>query len=187
MNRLMTVLGLAAAVLAAGCGKSPEERLAEKLIEKSLAKDGVTANVDLSGDSLSFTMTDADGKQANIQVAGESMTITGPDGVTTFRSDGSGGIPDDFPTDIFVPPGAKVISSMSYPGGANLTLESAESSASVIEAYAENMQAKGWKRESLMDMGEMAMVTYSKENRTASLIVQSEGGPTTINLTVASE
>jgi len=61
MKRTMIVLGLAACVAAAGCGKKAEEKLSEKLteklLEKSLAADGVKAKVDLSGDTMSFTTT----------------------------------------------------------------------------------------------------------------------------------
>ena len=48
---------LAVCALLAGCGKQSEEAIAEKLIEKSLAADGVKADVDLSGGTMKFTST----------------------------------------------------------------------------------------------------------------------------------
>ena len=94
MNRRAILLCLAIGVAAAGCGKKSEEKLAnkltEKLIEKSLSRDGVKAKVDLSGETMSFTTTDAEGKQANVKMNGDSLVIEGADGTTTFRAGGAG-------------------------------------------------------------------------------------------------
>ena len=191
MKRTMIVLGLAACVAAAGCGKKSEEKLSEKLTEKlleqSLSQDGVKAKVDLSGDTMSFTTTDADGKQSNVKMDGDSLVVEGPDGVETFRAGGAGDMPKDFPADVYVPAGADVVSSISTPGGANLTLKSANSKADVVARYAAEMKAQGWTTESTMDMGETAMLSFAKGNRQASVIVQVEEGATAINLTVGTK
>ena len=191
MKRTMIVLGLAACVAATGCGKKSEEKLSEKLTEKlleqSLSQDGVKAKVDLSGDTMSFTTTDADGKQSNVKMDGDSMTIEGPDGVQTFRAGGAGEMPKDFPADVYVPAGASVVSSISAPGGLNLTLQSGSPKTDVVAQFAAEMKAQGWATESTMDMGETAMLSFAKDNRRASVIVQSENGATTINLTVGTK
>ena len=191
MKRTMIVLGLAACVAAAGCGKKSEEKLSEKLTEKlleqSLSQDGVKAKVDLSGDTMSFTTTDADGKQSNVKMDGDSMTIEGPDGVQTFRAGGAGEMPKDFPADVYVPAGASVVSSISAPGGLNLTLQSGSPKADVVAQFAAEMKAQGWATESTMDMGETAMLSFEKGDRQASVIVQVEDGATTVNLTVGTK
>jgi hypothetical protein len=191
MKRTWIVLGLAACVAATGCGKKAEEKLSEKLteklLEKSLSKDGVKAKVDLSGETMSFTTTDADGKQAHVRMDGDSLVIEGEDGTTTFRAGGAGEMPKDFPADVYVLSGADVVSSLSTPGGMNLALQSARPKADVVAQYAAEMKAKGWATESTMDMGEMAMLSFSKDNRTASVIVQAEGETTSINLTVGTK
>ena len=191
MKRTMIVLGLAACVAAAGCGKKSEEKLSEKLTEKlleqSLSQDGVKAKVDLSGDAMSFTTTDADGKQSNVRMDGDSLVVEGPDGVQTFRAGGAGEMPKDFPADVYVLSGAEVVSSITAPGGANLSLKSASSKADVVAQYAAEMKAKGWTTESTMDMGETAMLSFAKDNRRASVIVQVEDGATSINLTVGTK
>ncbi len=187
MNRIAIVLLLAAGVAAAGCGKKAEEKLAEKIIEKSLAKDGMQAKVDISGETMSFTTTDADGKQAKVNVDGDSMTIEGPDGTTTFRAGGAGDMPKDFPADVYVVSGASVVSSMSYPGGVNLSLTTSAAAKDVAARYSAEMQAQGWIEQSSMDTPEVAMLSFVKENRMATVIVQTEDGTTTINLTVATE
>lgn len=191
MKRTWIVWGLAACVAAAGCGKKAEEKLSEKLteklLEKSMAKDGVKAKVDISGNQMSFTTTDADGKQAHVKMDGDSLVVEGPDGVETFRAGGAGDMPKDFPADVYVLSGADVVSSISTPGGANLTLKSANSKADVVARYAAEMKAQGWTTETTMDMGETAMLSFAKDNRQASVIVQAEAGATAINLTVGTK
>ena len=191
MNRTWIVWGLAACVAATGCGKKSEdklsEKLTEKLLEKSLSQDGVKAKVDISGDTMSFTTTDADGKQANVRMDGDSLVVEGPDGVQTFRAGGAGEMPKDFPADVYVPAGASVVSSISAPGGLNLTLQSGSPKTDVVAQFAAEMKAQGWATESTMDMGETAMLSFAKDNRQASVIVQVEEGATSINLTVGAK
>ena len=191
MKRTWIVWSLAACVAVAGCGKKADEKLSEKLteklLEKSLSKDGVKANVDISGDTMSFTTTDADGKQSNVKMDGDSLVVEGPDGVQTFRAGGAGEMPKDFPADVYVLSGASVVSSISTPGGANLSLKSGAPKAVVVAQYAAEMKDKGWTTESTMDMGETAMLSFAKDNRTASVIVQVEDGATAINLTVGTK
>lgn len=191
MNRMAIVLCLAIGVAAAGCGKKAEEKLSEKLteklIEKSLSQDGVTAKVDLSGETMSFTTTDADGKQAHVKMDGDSMVVEGPDGVETFRAGGAGEMPKDFPADVYVQAGAEVVSSILTPGGMNLSLKSTSSKADVVAQYAAGMQDKGWTATTTMDMGETAMLSFEKGDRMASVIVQVEDGATAVNLTVGTK
>ena len=191
MKRTWIVWSLAACVAVAGCGKKADEKLSEKLteklLEKSLSQDGVKANVDISGDTMSFTTTDADGKQSNVKMDGDSLVVEGPDGVQTFRAGGAGEMPKDFPADVYVLSGASVVSSISTPGGANLSLKSGAPKAVVVAQYAAEMKDKGWTTESTMDMGETAMLSFAKDNRTASVIVQVEDGATAINLTVGTK
>ena len=191
MKRTWIVWGLAACVAATGCGKKSEEKLSEKLteklLEKSLSQDGVKAKVDISGDTMSFTTTDADGKQANVKMDGDEMVVTSEDGTTTFRAGGAGKMPADFPADVYVLAGADVVSSISTPGGANLTLKSSSPKADVVAKYAAEMKDKGWTTESTMDMGETAMLSFAKDNRQASVIVQTEDGATAVNLSVGTK
>ncbi len=191
MNRIVILVCLAAGVAMTGCGRKAEEKrsekLTEKLLEKSLSPDGVKADVDISGETMSFTTTDAEGQRADIQMNREGLTVKGPDGVTTFQAAGAGQMPADFPADVYVLPGADVVSSLSHPGGFNLALTSSAAVADVLAKYAAEMKAQGWTEKSTMNMGEMAMLVFAKDSCTANVIVQAENGRTAINLTVATE
>ena len=191
MNRIVLTLWVAAILVATGCGKKTEDKvaksIAEKLIEKGLAAQGVKAKVNLSGENGSFTTLDADGQEHTLQIEGEGLTVKGPDGVTTFRSMGAGHMPEDFPQDVFVYPGARVVSSMSFPNGNMLALESSATLRDIITTVTTEMQAKGWTQKSSMDMGETAMLTFGKDTRATSMIIQSDNNLTTIQITVAAE
>lgn len=187
MNRIAIVLCLVAGVAVAGCGKKADEKLTEKLIEKSLSRDGVKADVDISGNTMSFTTTDADGKQANVKVNGDEMTVSGADGVTTFQATGAGKMPANFPADVYVYAGADIVSAVSSSAGVNLALKTSDASKDVMAKYAAEMKDKGWATQTSLDTGDMAMLVFSKDNRTANVVVQFVDGRTSINLTVAAE
>jgi hypothetical protein len=71
MSRALPLLAaLPAALLLAACGKVTEtatEKMAEKMIESQMAKDGTKAKVDLSSGSAKVTTTDASGKTATME------------------------------------------------------------------------------------------------------------------------
>jgi hypothetical protein len=188
MKRIMMVAGLAVCVAAAGCGKKSEEKvsekLTEKLLEKALSKDGVKTKVDLSGETMAFTTTDAEGRKTHVQMDGEAMTITGEDGQATFRATGEGKMPADFPADVHVYSGASVVSSFSTPSGVNLTLKSSAAPKDVAARYAAAMKDKGWTATSTTDMGDMIMLVFDKDDRKANVVVMAENGASTINVSV---
>ena len=187
MNRIAIVLCLVAGVAVAGCGKKADEKLTEKLLEKSLSQDGVKADVDISGETMSFTTTDADGQQAHVQMNGNEMTVSGPDGTTTFQATGAGKMPADFPADVYVYAGADIVSAVSTPAGVNLALKTAAAAKDVAAKYAAEMTAQGWATQTTLDTGGMTMLVFTKDNRTANVVVQFVDGSTSINLTVATE
>jgi hypothetical protein len=160
------MMALVAAVAMTGCGKKTSETLAEKIIERQMAKEGVKGKVDLS-----------DGK----------VTMETKEGTSTFSSGGNAKVPDTFPKDVQVYAGAKVMASMSVPKGQHLILESGDSIEKIITFYKGQMTGGGWKEEMSMNQGESSMLVYKKEQRTVSIVVASSGKTSQIQLTVASD
>ncbi len=171
-------------VAVAGCGRKAQEKLTEKLIEKGLAADGSVADVELSGDKITYTATDAEGKRSRVRIEGEQVTIAGEDGTVAYQAGGEGKLPQGFPADAFVYPGATIVTSMSFPQGVNVAFETKDAVATVVAKYASEMKAKGWTEKSTMKMDEVNMSSYEKGKRTASVIVQAQEGVTQINLTI---
>jgi hypothetical protein len=156
-------LGIGAASPRGSFGSS---KVAESMIEAGLAKQGVKAHVD---------------------AAAGKVTVETKDGTATYAAGGNVKIPNDFPKDVFVYGGAKVLSSMSTPQGTHLTLQTKDSADKVISAMKREMTAAGWKEESSMNQTGVSMLSYKKSERTAAVVVITADNQTTIQLTISSE
>ncbi len=187
MIRLFTALALVICIFASGCGKKVSEKLAEKMIEAGIEKDGGKANVDLSNGKMTISTTDKDGNKTDATIADDKVTVNSKDGTSTFASGGAAKIPDNFPKDVHVYKGASILTVMSMPEGFNVALQTKDSSDKVLGAYKEKMAADGWKEESSFNMPPQSMIAYKKDNRTATLMVMTEKDNTQINLTVVAE
>jgi uncharacterized protein YceK len=64
---------LAVPLLLSGCGKA-QEKVAEKMIESSIAKDGTQAKVDLSQGGVKVSTTDASGKTTQMEMGSAKIT-----------------------------------------------------------------------------------------------------------------
>ena len=146
----------------AGCKKA-SEKIAEKTIESGMAKDGVKAKVDASGQTV--TIQDKDGK--SVYVAGKSATL-----------------PDNFPKDVYVYDGASIMASISVPDGFNLTLETGDSADKVVNAIKSKMTGLGWKEEMTMNQGKNVMVGYKMEKRSVMYSITPDN-KTMISMTVS--
>jgi hypothetical protein len=74
MKRSLTVLCI---VALAACGKASEmatEKVAEKMIESSIAKDGTQAKVNLSEGGMKVTTTDASGKTTQMEMGNAKIS-----------------------------------------------------------------------------------------------------------------
>jgi hypothetical protein len=164
--RVLGVCGCSLVLACAGCGQKAGEKFAEKMMEKAIEKEhGGHAKVDLSQGSVKVT-TDQ----------GES--------VATYGAGAS--VPRDFPEDVPVYGGAKVMTSASTPEGHLLTLTTKDAVQKVIESYQSSLSAKGWKQEGLVDMGEQKSLAFKKGERAVAIVVASSGeGGSLITLSAA--
>jgi hypothetical protein len=178
---------LAVCALLAGCGKQSEEAIAEKLIEKSLSRDGVAAKVDLDGGTMKFSTTDAQGRKADFKVEGDTVQVVSEDGVMTFASGENTKVPQNFPEDVLVYEGAKPVSAMTNPRGFSLSLTTTDALATVGEKYKAAMAAAGWKEKSAFNSEDTWMLVYAKEAREATVMVNKADDGTSILLSVAAQ
>jgi hypothetical protein len=163
-NRLLLIT-LTCLVALSGCGKSPQEKAIEKSIEAST------------------------GSPASVKMSENGIEIKTSKGEIKAASGGDVEIPAGFPKDIYVYKGAKVLSSMTMPGGQMLTLETADPLARVAEAYQKEMTGAGWKQEMAMDNGDSRMYSYAMDKQRAqvTLNADSDNAHTTITLMAGSE
>jgi len=124
--------------------------------------------------SRSRTYTSKDGS-VTVEQKGKdasSMTFTGKNGETVAINMNGGKVPDDYPKDVPLYEGTKVImsNSASEKHARHLMLESKDPADKIAEYYKKGLDSNGWKTEGTMNMGEMNMFTASKDNR--QLVVQ---------------
>lgn len=187
MNKLLLTVSLATCIAVMGCGKKSEEEVAEKLIERSLGKDGVATHVDIADGKMSFTATDAEGKKSNISMSEEGVTIGSEDGTTSYATGAAAKVPKTFPEDVLVYPGSEIVSSMTLPEGFHLILKSKDAAAKVVAKYQAEMADKGWTEDASINMGNQSMLTFKKDNRIVSLMIGSEDNSAQIAVTVTTQ
>ena len=129
----------------AGCGKSPEERAIEKLVQKGT---GGKVNVDMS-----------QGK------------VTVKDGNTTVTSGGNVQVPSSFPKDVPVYPNTQILNSMTAGDIVHLTLISKEGIEKIVTSYKDQMTKQGWKETASFTMGTTVTLSYDKDTRHATVAV----------------
>ncbi|MDQ6705561.1 MAG: hypothetical protein M3Z85_06315 [Acidobacteriota bacterium] len=116
-----------------------------------------------------------------------SMKITGRDGKQVSIDMNTGSMPSDYPKDVPVYSGAKVViaQAISEKNGSHLMLETADSAAKIIEYYKKELDANGWKTEASMDMGAMSIITATKDKRQLVIQVVGDNNKRSINQTLA--
>jgi len=148
----------------AGCKKAGE-KAAEKAIEAGMAKEGVKADVDASG---------------------EKITIKSEEGTTVYSGGKSAAVPENFPKDVYVYEGATIIAAVTVPDGFNLLMESSDSADKVMGTIKGKMTGFGWKEETTVTQGKNAMAGYKKGERSAMVNVNGDN-KTQITLTVTGQ
>jgi hypothetical protein len=152
---------MVSSMVLAGCEKAGE-KAAEKAIETGMAKEGIKADVDVSG---------------------EKITIESKEGTAVFTGGKSAEVPEGFPKDVYVYEGATIIAALSVPEGFNLSMETGDSAEKVLAAIKSKMTAFGWKEEMTMNQGSHSMVGYKKGERTTMVNINADKKITQISLT----
>lgn len=149
MQQLFSISTLAVAALSvavlAGCGKSPEERLAEAAIGAVTGKD---VSVDKDGDKVTFGSGD------------ETVTISGGD---------SAELPAGFPKDVWLPDDYKVESVMDSAGFTMVSLRADGTIGDASAAAQKTMEGAGWKRTMAAQDDTNSMLAFEHGERNALL------------------
>ena len=150
-------------VFAVSCQKS-QEKVAEKATEKAIEHET--------------------GEKAEVKYGENKVTVKTKEGKFELSEKGSVKLPEGFPDDIYVYPGARVAMSMKQPEGMSVTLVSNDEMNVIAEKYASNMKKNGWTEEGVAQMPRMRMLSYKKGNREAMIQVApgSEEGKTMITI-----
>jgi len=127
------------------------------------------------------------GKNVKVDNGGDKFTITGEDGKVAFET--GGGLPESFPKDFPVYPGAKLVSSFSAKGeegdGVSVVWETGDSLDKVSSFYKKALTENGWKVESTFEQNGSFTSTFKKAE-TGGFVgaTAEEGGKVTISVTI---
>lgn len=167
MKTALTIACTLTLALTLSACRRASESMAERVIEKAMQAQG--------------------GGQADVDLSEGRMVIQNKDGKSEIATGGSAAVPADFPKDILVYDGAKIVVSAKHQDGFMLSLQTPDKREKVVEKYRASMTAQGWSEESSLNAGEVTVVAYKKEGRSASLSVAGSGDETQITLTAATE
>ena len=160
---LMVAVLATGALMLSGCGKA-KEKAAAKAMELSLRHAGAN--------------------DASVDISGQKMTIKTEKGEVVFSGGDSASIPADFPKDVYVDKGAKILMAMKNPEGFVINLETGAAVPEVAEAYDAGMKAQGWAPDASMDMGETRSLTYKKDARQITIVISNSGKATSVMIAV---
>lgn len=151
---------------------------------------GADGSVDIKMDENGMTMRGAgDGQKFQMKVSEGQMTMTTEEGTSTIQatSGSDAQIPADWPKDVPVYAGAKVLGTavMAQMGMYTLDLETSAGMADVAAYYKKELPAKGWaEQQSFTQGGEATTLMYTKDGQMLHVSVVLEEGTTKIMLMV---
>jgi hypothetical protein len=185
-------------LVATGCGKSPSEFVAEKVIEQqtdgqvdvdfgdgNIAVETPDGNVTI-GDDGTFTVTDGNGE--TITGSGDAdgnVTVEGDDG--TFTMSQGGEIPGEWPADVPQPQGIEVSGSsvMDTGDGNGITLSGVVGDGPAFMAeYGSSLEAAGLAKASEYSTAEVMSAMYGNESWSMSIGSSQFDGQHQISITL---
>ena len=158
MNRILLVLLMVGVSVWIGCGRS----------RKVTGPDGSETTVTTKGDNVEVTFKGAKGE--TVQVAGGKGNVP---------------LPEGFPDDVPVYPGAKVMTSAKTKEGMTLVLTTSDPLQKAMEFYQGKLKTNGWDIQNTMNMPDGGMLSGTKEKRTCTLVVNHSNDQTIITISVS--
>ncbi|PLX25641.1 hypothetical protein C0580_02010 [Candidatus Parcubacteria bacterium] len=151
---LFLVLLLGVSVLTTGCGKSANEKAAEKSLEASM---GANADVNIEGDNVNIKTDDGTWS------AGENISL-----------------PEGWPEDVYVTEG-NILAAASNSLGNSLTIVSEKSVAELKKEYQEKVSENGWEINMSFDTEGNVLYGAEKDDRSLSVTISTDDeGQTTV-------
>jgi hypothetical protein len=139
----------------------------------------------------SMTFKGPDDATVTIDQGGDKVEIKGrgADGSVTSSSAGSVKVPEDFPKDIPVYPGATPIIHQSVKNGRTMQLKTSDAADKVTAFYKEKLKAEGWKQvsesSSKSSRESITLLYDTKDNHTLSVVICHGDDGTSLTLSVS--
>lgn len=196
LNQCVARASLALALVAlplSGCGKAKEalqEKAVEKAINAAAGKDG--AKVDINKNQMTITTKDGGSTTLTSSDKGDAVTMKTADGTVTMTSGENAKVPEDFPKDIPLYPGAKptTVTASSKDKAFTLQFTTKDPVEKVAEHFKKELVGQGWAEGMVMSTpGEQAaqMLNYTKGERALMVNISKESEGITILLTTSNK
>lgn len=187
---IAAVLVLVVALPGCGCRKRVSEKITEKAVEKAIQsgakEDGKDVDVKMDLDKGSMSIKSKDGSESmEMKSDDKSVSIKTQDGV--FVSGEASKLPDNFPKDVPIYPGAKLnaVSTMTQDEVFNVNMASADAMDKVAAYYKKELAAQGWTESQTMNQqGErpVQFATYTKGERGVLVTISREDDKTAVTV-----
>lgn len=155
-------IGCLAILVLAGISFAVAGKFAASIVGQKMIAEGVKKGIE--------TKTGVKVDTENGGVVSFTDTKTGSEVVM-----GGGTIPDDFPKDFPIYPGAKPTGTASgtEEGGKGfwLLLETSDASTAIVKYYGENLKSKGWTIDETMTFGDSSTYNVTKGNLTGTVVI----------------
>ncbi len=159
MYRTFSCILLAVALIVAGCGRS----------KTYTGPNGEKMTISDKGGDMEFSLTGKNGEKVQVSTNRKGVSL-----------------PNDFPKDAPVYPGATIVQSLKMKEGFSIMLKSADSTEKIKQYYEKTLKEQGWDIENAMNMEQVTMLHSKKENRTLTVSITS-GNETTVQLMVSQD
>lgn len=117
-----------------------------------------------------------------------TVTYTGKNGEQMTIASEGGKLPDDYPKDVPVMSGAKIVMATSVNNadthGSSLILESADSCANTLAFYKKGLADNGWQTNATIAADKMTMLTADKDTRQLLVQIGDSDGKCSVTQTV---
>lgn len=137
-------------------------------------------------EQLVTNMVDQDGTEVGINVEGSDIHVRVDNQTLAARDGGSVDIPQNFPKDVYVYPGATVQLCVTEGASYTLLLATAERAPTVLRRYRAELKYAGWVKRSIVTHQRTAVALYRKDKRGITLIIKQDEKGTQLSLTVDS-
>ena len=159
----ITVLAVLATVVTA-CGKKASDSASEEMVESAMRAQGQEAEVTMDSETMQIKTDDGD------MSIGEGTKL-----------------PDQWPDDVPVYKGLKLLTAMKMKEGFSIQGTTADSQEKVTAFYKEQATKGGWTEDMVMTQPQMAMLNYSKDNRSLAVVVTAAESETSVSVSITNK
>ena len=135
------------------------------------------------------TATGPDRSREGVSQHGSEIVLTGPKGETGRVAEGDGNVslPEGFPKEISIYPGARINTSAKTPEAMTVLLSTADPVTKVADYYEQQCKANGWSIQTTLNSAETRILSASKGKTTCTLNVSQNDGQTTVAIVITSK